>query len=621
MSSDTQRLCNCCPCCGGPTEFSRESMRRGRRVAMALNYIEGEAIKMASLWNLSRNTEPTLISAKQNLHLFHRTNVLPVLDAFYSGPMRDVWLEDSTPGFVAGDFPMPRPKGNKDMERFARNAWAKRGQDLDVHDFIVLGEKNSKQSVFWEHPAPVPGFDRLHALVEECVNNSGVCSNIPVLNVTVPGCKMCNDIMTQQATSSHFLVRLKISDTPLVPLKSILTYKVVDKEKKYSNSKTTPFSYDPNYSNMNQKAKSFNYQGCLGYYIHRCLPNKPAAGLSPAERDKKAGIRKIMVAFSFIILEVACLTFERFRGLEGGDKPLAKPAFRYRGCSELYLSYLFWILLSNDIPDGFDPGDPNAGFMSLDFCQFHRYLFCELVPTLAECHSGFANAYELNDVIFGDNGEYFLDRQSSGMLPGSTIPPPHKVMETICHALCLFYSNILKPIFSRHMTNLSPDSYLIDPAADDDDNLLYHRQRVVSNKLVSITSLHAVGHLLEKATVGDIDTFVECVGSHAVLWLWQRMLETAPVNVERLMGNFMDSLTLIEYKNIQANASLDPSKPSISAAGAEKIYVMCNALDLRSEPKNEFELQELKMSPMRSPAKAVIPLSRVGAFQQLDQDG
>jgi hypothetical protein len=117
MASDSQRLCNCCPCCGGPTEFSREAMRRGKRVGLALNFIEGEAIKMASLWNLSRNTEPTLISAKQNLHLFHRTNVLPVLEAFYSGAMKDVWLDDNTPGYDARDFRLPRPKGNKDKEK------------------------------------------------------------------------------------------------------------------------------------------------------------------------------------------------------------------------------------------------------------------------------------------------------------------------------------------------------------------------------------------------------------------------------------------------------------------------------------------------------------------------
>lgn len=613
MASDSQFLCNCCPCCGGPTEFSREAMRRGKRVGLALNFIEGEAIKMASLWNLSRNTEPTLISAKQNLHLFHKTNVLPILEAFYSGAMRDVWLNSDTPGYDANDFPDPMPIGNRD--KAVLPAWGKRNQRVDPTDFVVSGEQNSKQSVYWKRPKPAPGFKKLYELVDECVDRSGECSNIPILNVTVPGCKMCNDIMTQQATSSHFLVRMKISDTPLVSLKSILTYKIVDQGKRYSNSGSDPFGYDPNYSNINKKAKAFNYQGCLGYYIHRCLPPKPPRRLSQAELDKKKGIRKIMVAFSFIVLEVACLTFERFRGLEGGDKPLAKPAFRYRGCSELYLSYLFWVMLSNDIPEGFAPGDPNAGFVSLDFCQFHRYLFCEVVPALAECHSGFANAYELNDVIFGDNDEYFLDRHSTGMMPGSTIPPPHKVMETICNGICKFYTDILRPIFSRHMTNLSPDSYLIGDGTGDDEHVLYNRQKGVSDKLVSVTSLHAVGHLLEKATVGDIDTFVECVGVHTVLWLWQRMLETAPVNVERLMGNFMDSMTLIEYTNIQANASSDPSKPSISAAMAEKIYVMCNAKTLISEPKNEYELQELKMSPMRSPAKATIPLLKVGAFQ------
>jgi hypothetical protein len=48
--------------------------------------------------------------------------------------------------------------------------------------------------------------------------------------------------------------------------------------------------------------------------------------------------------------------------------------------------------------------------------------------------------------------------------------------------------------------------------------------------IISIQNLQGLMHILEKATVGDIDTFVECVGSHAVFWLWQRLLEMAPVN-------------------------------------------------------------------------------------------
>lgn len=618
MSSDTQRLCGCCPCCCGPTEPSRECMRRNKPVTMSINYIENEAIKMASLWNISKNTEPTLISVKQNLHLFHRTNVLPVIEAFFTGAMKDVWLKSDTYGFQARDFPDKIPIGDKDKKLVP--AWGKRDKAIDPKDFIVEGVKGSKQAVYWKAPAPVPGFDRLHALVLRCVTDSGECSNTPVLNFTVPGCKMCNDIMTQQATSSHFLVRYKISDTPLVPLNSILTYKLVEKTKKYSNSKSEPFTYQPAKSRVNQTAKAFNYQGCLGYYIHRCLPERPPAGTPADEMERHRGVRKIMAAFAFIILEVACLTYERFRGLEGGDKALAKPAFRYRGCSEMYLSYLFWIIISNDVPEGVDPDDAGtATFMTLDFNQFHRYLFLEVVLTLAECHSGFASAYELGDVVFGDNDEYFLNRVALGMLPGTTIPPPERIIENICICICQFYTETLKPIFSRHMTNLSPNSYLIRDGADDEENMLYHRQEMVNKRLVSVTSLHFIDHLLEKTTVGDIDTYVECVGAHAVLWLWQRMLETAPVNVERLMNNLMDTLTLVEYRNVQLNASSDPAKPAISEAAAEKAYVMCNALEIMAEPRNEMEVQDLKSGPICSPPRAVRRLLMIGAFRPGNQ--
>ena len=169
------------------------------------------------------------------------------------------------------------------------------------------------------------------------------------------------------------------------------------------------------------------------------------------------------------------------------------------------------------------------------------------------------------------------------------------------------------------MTNVAPDSYLLRDGAGDDEALLYHRQDMVNKKLVSVSALQFVDHLLEKTTVGDIDTYVECVGSRAVFWLWQRMLETAPVNVERLMNGLMDTLMLMEYKNIQLNASSDPERPAISEAAAEKAYVICNALEVRSEPRNEREVQELKTAPLRSPPKAVPSLLRAGAFRPGNQ--
>jgi hypothetical protein len=322
-----------------------------------------------------------------------------------------------------------------------------------------------------------------------------------------------------------------------------------------------------------------------------------------------------MVAFSFLLLEIACLTYERFRGSEGGRKPNTKPSFRYRGTSELYLSYLFWVILSNDIPEGEAPGAHNEAFCTLDFPQFHRYFFSEVVESLAISNPEFADAYELGDVVFGENETYLFNKDAAGLMPGSAIVPPAEILEFMCNRICVFYAQTLKPVFSRHMTNLAPNPLLLVPGPTLNEEL-YNRQILVSNMIISVTVLRSMTHLLEKTTVGDIDTFVESVGAHGVFWLWQRLLNMGPVSVERLMGQFMDSLTLIEYKNIQRSMSTDPAKPSITEEVAESMYVCCNALDLRAEPRNEQELWDLKQGHMCSPPKSIPRLNMLGAFRQ-----
>ena len=71
---------DCCLCCCGPIQASMDAQRRNKVVRQSVSYIEWEAIRNASLWNLPKNTEPTLISEKQMLHLFHNTNAWLVCD-------------------------------------------------------------------------------------------------------------------------------------------------------------------------------------------------------------------------------------------------------------------------------------------------------------------------------------------------------------------------------------------------------------------------------------------------------------------------------------------------------------------------------------------------------------
>ena len=584
-------------------------------VARSLNFIEGDAIKNASLWNLPNNVTPTLISMKQNLHLFHETNVGPVVKAFFNGVMQNTWLNNSTPKYSAANF--PANMAQRVVRAVGIPAEGDMGRNVNARAFKLKAVEENI-SVEWGSPPPLPGFDVLANLMRDCLRRVGVCRALPNTNIMVPGCKMCNDIMTQQSTTSHFLVRTQISDAPLVGDRVILTYRLVNNGTMYSNDNRTAYRYDPADDVRNRRGDKFNYQGCLAYYIHRSLPRNPAAAggvggvaILPVMQD----VKKIMAALSFIILEIVSLTFERYHGRGGGTQPNVKPAFRYRGCTELYISYIFWVFFGNDNAEG-EPDGANGRHCSLDFCQFHRYMFSEVIPTLAVCHTDFADTFELGDALFGEN-ETFLQNgiAAAALLAGQSVAPPDVIMGFVCNRICQFYTQTLKPVFSRHIAHMEPNINLITPGHANYDILLYARQVMASNMIISIQSLQSLMHLLEKATIGDIDTFVECAGSHAVFWLWQRLLEMAPVNTERLMKDFMDSLTLIEYKNIKMSMSSDPSAPAITDEAAESIYVMCNALILKTEVRSEEDLWKLKCGPMCSPPKSALRLLRVGAFR------
>jgi hypothetical protein len=239
-----------------------------------------------------------------------------------------------------------------------------------------------------------------------------------------------------------------------------------------------------------------------------------------------------------------------------------------------------------------------------------------VVETLVISNAEFSNSYELGDVVFGNNVIYVGNSVNRGMMPGAAWERPGDTLEFICKRVIAFYTDTLKPVFSRHMANLAPNPYLIMPGHADFDQGLHIKQTLVNNMLVTVDVLNSLTHVLETTTEGDIDTFVESVGAHGVFWIWLRMLNMGPLNMRRLMDNFMDSLTLIEYKNIQTNMSLSSNK--ITEEVAETMYVMCNALDLRAEPRNEQELWDLKQGNMCSPPKSISRLIRLGAFQRED---
>jgi hypothetical protein len=297
---------------------------------------------------------------------------------------------------------------------------------------------------------------------------------------------------------------------------------------------------------------------------------------------------------SVALLFVMCLTFERHNGLRGGTEPRNKAAYRYRGVVEMYLSYILWLLACNDNPEG-EPNGFNQQRCNMAFPQFHRYLSSELLQAIALASPQFAGAYELYDALFGP---YAPDR-------------PTEILGHYCLCISDFYIHHFKPMFSRHLSRLDPDRRLEHGPAVDVG--LFTRQVLAYNMLVSPDSLNTVIHFLERATVGDIDTFVDCVGISSVLAMFNRLAQMCPARIGKLLRDFADEMVRREYANIIHFRESDPDQPRTPPATAETIYLLCNALYAPTEPENEEELALLRVAPKCSPHNAVVRLVMVGA--------
>ena len=588
MPSRIQAQMGCCLFCGGPMEPSREALRRDRVCSRALNFIEGDAIQHKSQWNIEANTDPTLVSAKEECHFFHVTNVLPAMDAFLSGKLKGVWGNNNTPKYYAADFPADKDTGRELSHGIAKG-------DTNVpSDMYVIGTKRKVfasfdvdgdintafKAVAWGAPGKFDGFAPLATLIEECIGRiGGVLVTKPQPLHSSDGCKMCNNIMTQEGTSSHFLVRM---DNHLVEDQAILCCDMSSLTK----FKGT-YRYDPSDNTRTGRQDKFSYEACVAYYIHRCLPSKPSGTPGRAKLD----LRYVSVFFSFIILEMACLIYERNKGKDGGKTVRTKPVYRYRGCTETYLAYLYWVLFRNDNPHGVADGRGQKRCM-LEFHQFHRYFFCEVLDTLVLAAPELAFAGELGDMVFGNQD---LEQSAS------------EILGDMCKCVSEFYTKYLKPYFSRHLASLEPDP----------SDHLYHAQILVGEMVILVEDLTNVMHMLEKGTAGDIDTFINCTGVGSVLSAWHRYLTFSPCrSTTKLLDDFVDTLVRVEYANIAASMSSDPERPSVSVQAAETIYLMCNALELPSEPDNEEELQLLRAAPKCSRVKAVPRVSMVGGYSE-----
>lgn len=606
MAYDIQWQMGCCLCCGGPIEPSREALRRDCVGSRALNYIEGDAIQHKVLWDLDGDAQPTLFSAREKCHLFHTTNVQSAMHALLEGRLKDVWLDSDTPQYDASEF----RQGSGDR-RVSYQPPA-RGNGIDVpSDMYIIGvrrtvkadtdeegrEKTPFRAVAWKKPPKLEGFEPLQNLIFECLTRvEGSLVVRPMLEHCAQGCKMCNNIMTMQATSAHFLVRTS-NWTPLIEDRKIMSCRMKNQTQFFGTAR-----FDPSDETRNKVQAQFSYEACIAYYIHRCLPKKYKAGReSINEREYQSKLleetRYVCVFFSFIVLEIACLNFERFKGMEGGTKKRTKPAYRYRGCAETYLAYLYWVLLQNDNPEGTGI-DRDQKRCSMEFYKFHRYFFTEVLETLVLAVPDLAWACELNDVVFENIQDF-----------GDTTTRADDIIGNICRDIVKFYEEYLRPYFSRHLASLTPDPHMDGP--------MYHALVLVGERLIHTHDLLAVMHMLERATPGDIDTFINSTGVTSVFAPWRRYLAIATcTSTVRLTDQFMDALVLVEYGNIAAAMSANPEMPTVSPSVAEAVFLMCYALELPSEPSTEEELQLLRIAPKCSPVKGVPREGALGGFSE-----
>lgn len=595
----------CCLCCCGPIQPRVNAMRKDQLGVRAVLYISAEASRNKSDWNCLE--DPKVVDEFNGLHIFHESNTLPVLKSFADGQAKVLWQGENTPlydpnFFSADGKPNTAAELKKRLPNFPSSVLpSKEVIPLNILFFSTIKEDRYR-AAFWKAPTPIEEFQNVTDLVTECVFDAGNCKLPIIFEQTVPGCKSCNDIMTQEATTAHLMVRRKDS---LVPLESILSVELSGKAKDDNLKPLKNIRYDPTERSKGGNPEAYTYQACLANYIHSCMPTHAYVNERVPERNPKntKSVHTILATLSFLFLQISTLTFERYNGSQGGKKRNTKPDYRYRGCTEMYLSYIFWLLLCIDKVDG--AGQRERGIHCfVEFVQFHRYFFMDFIKVIVLAESKYAGFVEIMDVVFGGD-----------VLQSINTPPKDRIAH-MCDRIPDFYKKIIRPLFSRHLAGMQPDPELLRTGHTDEDAIKYNNQTLVYNMLIDKTAYYNVQHCMKKVILDEIDTYMDEMGVHAVLNRWLNMMELAPKSTERLVQSFVDNQMLQEYTNIQMFMRPDSFQPTISPEAAETIYTMCNALELPFEPSTKEQLELLRVAPKCSEMKSIERLGRVGAFRR-----
>lgn len=603
MAYDIRGQMGCCLICGAPICPKKDVLRLDKIGSRSLLYVEEQVIRDANEWGLAPNNDVRLLSKEQQLHTVHVTNSFPIIDGFFNGMMRDLWLDDDTPDYANASAvpPLPAFAVGQPYNRVwyhistpnGRAAAAGRGRD------------RAYRAVFWASPVPIPGITRLRDCVRRCLNNINFNVRLrPDPTLVVKGCKECNDIMTQEATMRHLLVRNVIHPNPLVPLNSIVRFDLANGNPANPANNCTINSnrqFDPNVGNRTDIY--FSFQATIAYYIHRCLANRRLGG--PTPRDIAA--REFDVIFAYLLLMIVCLQFERFYGLEGGvNQRRNKPEYRYRGLAEFYTSYIFYLLLNNDVAFG-EPINGRGVLMPLHV--FHRYFFGDFFQVLIYFQPNLAGYTELLDIIFTTT---WYNGGAPGGAPGpaNRMADPSLVIGFFARRVAHFYDSCLRPYFSRHLTGLHPSL----PPPGPQQLAIFNMQQSTRRMLITRRDLNTLLHLCDRASAGDIDTFMNHVGIRAVVRTWMEMLRTSPNKVLRIMGQWVDAWTLYEYRHIDSELNSDPNQPRLPRKTSECVYLLCYTLDDPVEPVNDADIDALRECPKCSDFKAALRLEMAGAF-------
>lgn len=576
----------CCLACFGPFSPSRDALRSSSVCGRALYAIEGQVIRNSNEWNCS--DPPILIAQRDKSHVFHQANVLPVMNEFYHMSLKEKWRNNDTNGYnvrhASGDtvnFNGARP-----------HTWLT----------VLRQGKTEQRLVTWSSPREIPQMSRLHEVFRNCwVRKNNAVPFVPNVEHMLSICQPCNQIMTQLGTTSELLVRSRVVTEPLVPSRSIEYYTA---SRTAAGVSIRGFqNFTPTY--QNNETRDFTYQACLAYAIHRCLPAstfvQPPGCLLNQENQDRA--HKVFSAFGFILIEIVSLMVESTYGTSGGRNALVKPRYRYRALIELYISYLLWILIKNDIPHG-EPDGSAISACVLDFQTFHRYYFNSFIDAIVVAFPDYAHVMFITDVLFTKN---WMVAGAMPFTPGMDMGDAAEVLGYVAASIAEFYDGIVRPYFSRHIAGLLPDQTLAVQATEGQ----YLRQITIYNMIIAIPDLITLLHVCERGVNGDTDSFLNLVGVHAVLSPWDKMLMSAPQRATRLLENLINSLTLQEYRNIMETLN-------VKEKSAETIYLECCALDPPTDPRDLEELVALKQAPKCTAAKAAVRLIQCGAFIEVE---